>query len=527
MSECREFFSHDISDILAFLISPRAYREGGIMSRHRIRKIIIGIIVLAAVVGAFLHLNVEPANYRDSLQKKIEAAEKIEEKAMVGNEEGQYSQFRVLQLQKQIDEAKETIANADLEYEDLKAYYDTFTKQIEEFEKNKNKEIITKEQIEKLIQSQETMAKEVVFIDDHSITWTIDGTKITNAAVINYGITEETLADKVLQQFLERLDVKGTAVTFLHNGSFPSTMNIEMDYTSNLKDMQIYPLNWKTNEFQSMIRGEVKENKLSFPIREGGTYLIIEKEISDDDTISDQINAALNDVWTTNESETSQLSPSEGITEDSQQTSQEVGIEPSKDSNPVVNQTDANAVGTTATKQNGVAATQAEGEENQDTSTPTNPQVNPPVVETVPVTQAPEIAKQYCTIEIRCDTIVDTSKLTNQAVAPYVPANGTILAETTVEIKEGDSAFDILRRITRNKGIQMEFREDPMYSGAKVEGINHIYEQDAGSGSGWMYKVNGWFPNYGSSQYKVKDGDKIVYCYTCDIGKDVGDQYYD
>ena len=73
----------------------------------------------------------------------------------------------------------------------------------------------------------------------------------------------------------------------------------------------------------------------------------------------------------------------------------------------------------------------------------------------------------------------------------------------------------------------MEFREDPMYSGAKVEGINHIYEQDAGSGSGWMYKVNGWFPNYGSSQYKVKDGDKIVYCYTCDIGKDVGDQYYD
>ena len=25
----------------------------------------------------------------------------------------------------------------------------------------------------------------------------------------------------------------------------------------------------------------------------------------------------------------------------------------------------------------------------------------------------------------------------------------------------------------------------------------------------------------------MKDGDKMVWCYTCNIGKDVGDQYYD
>lgn len=136
-------------------------------------------------------------------------------------------------------------------------------------------------------------------------------------------------------------------------------------------------------------------------------------------------------------------------------------------------------------------------------------------------------AKKYCTVEIRCDTVVDTGKLTNQAVAKYIPKDGTILAETRVEIADGETAFEVLKRVTREEGIQMEFRSDPLYSGAYIKGINHLYEFDGGSGSGWMYKINGWFPNYGCSQYKIKDGDRMVWCYTCNIGKDVGDQYYD
>ena len=45
--------------------------------------------------------------------------------------------------------------------------------------------------------------------------------------------------------------------------------------------------------------------------------------------------------------------------------------------------------------------------------------------------------------------------------------------------------------------------------------------------SGWMYSVNSWFPNYGCSQYEVSDGDMIEWRYTCDLGRDVGDQYYE
>ena len=57
---------------------------------------------------------------------------------------------------------------------------------------------------------------------------------------------------------------------------------------------------------------------------------------------------------------------------------------------------------------------------------------------------------------------------------------------------------------------------------AYVEGINNLYEFDVGSLSGWMYNVNGWYPNYGCSRYQVKDGDVVEWRYTCDLGYDLG-----
>ena len=62
-----------------------------------------------------------------------------------------------------------------------------------------------------------------------------------------------------------------------------------------------------------------------------------------------------------------------------------------------------------------------------------------------------------------------------------------------------------------------------MYDSYYIEGINHLYEFDCGEQSGWMYKVNEWFPNYGCSSYELSDGDVIVWCYTCKgLGTDVG-----
>ena len=85
--------------------------------------------------------------------------------------------------------------------------------------------------------------------------------------------------------------------------------------------------------------------------------------------------------------------------------------------------------------------------------------------------------------------------------------------------------FDVLKRVTRQRRIHMEFSFTPLYNSAYIKGIHNLYEFDCGNLSGWMYKVNGWFPNYGCSRYSLKQGDVIEWVYTCDLGRDVGGGY--
>ena len=109
-----------------------------------------------------------------------------------------------------------------------------------------------------------------------------------------------------------------------------------------------------------------------------------------------------------------------------------------------------------------------------------------------------------------------------EAKKEWVPDDGVILSATTVTFTEGESVFDVLQRVCCDNGIQMEASRSPKYNSAYVEGIANLYEFDVGEGSGWMYKVNGWFPNYGCSRYQLKDGDTVCWVYTCDLGADVG-----
>ena len=105
----------------------------------------------------------------------------------------------------------------------------------------------------------------------------------------------------------------------------------------------------------------------------------------------------------------------------------------------------------------------------------------------------------------------------------YVPANGCILSTSTVEFEKGETVYDVLSRVCSYAGIQMEASWTPLYNSYYVEGINNLYEFDCGNQSGWVYKVNGWFPNYGCSAYYLEDGDTIVWTYTCNgLGADVG-----
>ncbi len=128
-----------------------------------------------------------------------------------------------------------------------------------------------------------------------------------------------------------------------------------------------------------------------------------------------------------------------------------------------------------------------------------------------------------CNITIRCDTILNNMGNLTSGKEQFVPSSGVILGTTTVEFTEGETVFDVLKRVCNIGGIQLEYSWTPMYESYYIEGINNLYEFDCGSQSGWMYKVDGWFPNYGCSSYKLKGGDDIVWCYTCNgLGADVG-----
>ena len=103
-----------------------------------------------------------------------------------------------------------------------------------------------------------------------------------------------------------------------------------------------------------------------------------------------------------------------------------------------------------------------------------------------------------------------------------VPEDGWILAPVTVEFTAGQNVFDVLLETVKANAIHMEYQNTPMYETAYIEGIGNLYEFDCGALSGWMYRVNGWFPNYGCSRYAVQAGDVIEWMYTCDLGSDVG-----
>lgn len=134
-----------------------------------------------------------------------------------------------------------------------------------------------------------------------------------------------------------------------------------------------------------------------------------------------------------------------------------------------------------------------------------------------------ENSANLCTITIRCDTILDNADKLDAAKAPYVPEDGEILPLTTVEFMEGETVFDVLKRVCEAADLQIEYSWTPLYDSYYVEGINHLYEFDCGFESGWMYEVNDGFPNYGSSAYEVKPGDKIEWKYTCTgLGTDIG-----
>ncbi|PKC51302.1 hypothetical protein RhiirA1_484048, partial [Rhizophagus irregularis] len=60
------------------------------------------------------------------------------------------------------------------------------------------------------------------------------------------------------------------------------------------------------------------------------------------------------------------------------------------------------------------------------------------------------------------------------------------LPTTEIEVKNGDTVYEVLKRATKKYDIELSARNTDM--GVYVEGIAGLYEFDKGPKSGWMYR---------------------------------------
>lgn len=132
-------------------------------------------------------------------------------------------------------------------------------------------------------------------------------------------------------------------------------------------------------------------------------------------------------------------------------------------------------------------------------------------VTTVKQTETAGKAQQYsCTLTVQCKALLANMDKLPEGKRKLVPASG-VLYSKSLTFKEGETAYDVLKR----SGVRVDASYTPGYGSYYIKGIGNIYEKDCGGSSGWMFAVNGSLPGYGSNKYKLKNGDRIEFFYTC------------
>ncbi len=131
------------------------------------------------------------------------------------------------------------------------------------------------------------------------------------------------------------------------------------------------------------------------------------------------------------------------------------------------------------------------------------------------------------TVLAECSTVLSHMDIIDPAVNPpeVVPEDGVIIARCEVSLPEGATAFDALAAAARKQRVRVDYIGSAY--GTYVRGIGYVTEFGFGELSGWMYTVNGEFPDVSVSDRVLGSGDVVEFRYTCDLGRDVGDDYYD
>ena len=130
-----------------------------------------------------------------------------------------------------------------------------------------------------------------------------------------------------------------------------------------------------------------------------------------------------------------------------------------------------------------------------------------------------------CTLSVSCKNVIDNPDSVDEELLELLPSSRYIIDKLSVSFYEGESVFNLLNRTLKKEKIHFEFNSTPVYNSIYIEGINNLYEFDAGELSGWIYLVNGKVPSYGCSSYPLSEGDFVELIYTLDLGNDIVSDY--
>lgn len=141
------------------------------------------------------------------------------------------------------------------------------------------------------------------------------------------------------------------------------------------------------------------------------------------------------------------------------------------------------------------------------------PSVRKPESSPKSVTATPFAEKtKRVTLKVECIKILDHKELWKAGIEEIIPDQG-IFYSGQCAFTEGESAYDLIKRVCREKNIALDSQYTPAYGTYYIRGIGNLYEFDCGSESGWRYSVNTKVPDVACSSYQLHNGDEVVFYY--------------
>ena len=96
-----------------------------------------------------------------------------------------------------------------------------------------------------------------------------------------------------------------------------------------------------------------------------------------------------------------------------------------------------------------------------------------------------------------------------------------ILPTVVRDLPEGTTAFDVFKQVLAANGYTYDAKGSYVQAVTAPDGTK-VAELSKGQYSGWMYRVNGEFPDTYMGAYELEDGDGIEVFFTADYTKEAG-----